>query len=89
MEFIAKCINCGVSYNPVDCQGLMKEVIICIDARDTKAWSAFRSGGENAGKHAKEKRYHLTMLKLIPARKLELPLETEAETDSQNQVKFK
>lgn len=47
VKFSAKCIHCGVSYNPVDCQGLMKEVIICIDARDTKAWSRSRSGGEN------------------------------------------
>lgn len=46
-------------------------------------------GEKLAGKYAKEKRYHMTMLKLSPDGKLERSLETKAETGSQHQVKFK
>lgn len=46
-------------------------------------------GEKMIGKHAKEKRYHTTMLKLSPAGKLERSLETKAETGSRHQVKFK
>ena len=50
----AKRIGCGVFHNQVECQGLMKAVIICIDVRDTKGWSRSKAG-EGAGRKKKGK----------------------------------
>lgn len=52
----AKHIGYGVSHNRVECQGLMEEGIICVNVRDTKAWSRAKLGEGTGRKNKKERR---------------------------------